>query len=59
MTFDIVFSNHVLEHIEDDKKAMSELFRVLKPSGMGVFQIPQDYTFPMYHFYMALSSLEW
>lgn len=41
-TFDIVFSNHVLEHIEDDRKAMSELFRVLKPGGMGIFQIPQD-----------------
>jgi len=41
-SFDIVFSNHVLEHIEDDKKAMSELFRVLKPGGMGIFQIPQD-----------------
>ena len=41
-TFDIVFSNHVLEHIEDDKKAMNELYRVLKPGGMGIFQIPQD-----------------
>jgi len=43
-TFDVVFSNHVLEHIENDKKAMSELFRVLKPGGMGIFQIPQDLT---------------
>jgi len=41
-SFDIVFCNHVLEHIEDDHKAMSELFRVLKPGGMGIFQIPQD-----------------
>ncbi len=40
--FDMVFCNHVLEHIEDDTKAMSELFRVLKPGGMGIFQIPQD-----------------
>jgi len=43
-TFDVVFCNHVLEHIEDDKKAMSELYRVLKPGGMGIFQIPQDLT---------------
>lgn len=42
--FDVVFCNHVLEHIEDDKKAMSELLRVLKPNGMGIFQIPQDLT---------------
>lgn len=41
-TFDIIFCNHVLEHIPDDTKAMYELFRVLKPNGMGIFQIPQD-----------------
>jgi SAM-dependent methyltransferase len=41
-SFDVVFCNHVLEHIEDDKKAMCELYRVLKPGGLGIFQIPQD-----------------
>ena len=41
-SFDVVFCNHVLEHIEDDKKAMGELFRVLKKGGFGIFQIPQD-----------------
>lgn len=41
-SFDIVICNHVLEHIIDDKKAMQELYRVLKPNGMGIFQIPQD-----------------
>lgn len=41
-SFDVVFCNHVLEHISDDTKAMQELYRVLKPGGMGVFQIPQD-----------------
>lgn len=41
-TFDIVFCNHVLEHIEDDSKAMNELFRVMKSGGMGIFQVPQD-----------------
>ena len=40
--YDIIFCNHVLEHIPDDTKAMQELFRVLKPGGMGIFQIPQD-----------------
>ena len=40
--FDVVFCNHVLEHIKDDTKAMSELYRVLKPGGLGIFQIPQD-----------------
>lgn len=42
--FDVVLCNHVLEHIEDDKKAMSELYRVLKPNGFGIFQVPQDLT---------------
>jgi len=41
-SFDVVFCNHVLEHITDDTKAMQELYRVLKPNGMGIFQIPQE-----------------
>jgi predicted SAM-dependent methyltransferase len=40
--FDIIFCNHVLEHIPNDTKAMQELYRVLKPGGMAVLQIPQD-----------------
>ncbi len=40
--FDIIFCNHVLEHIPDDTKAMQELFRILKPGGMAILQIPQD-----------------
>lgn len=41
-SYDIIFCNHVLEHIPDDTKAMQELYRVLKPGGYGIFQIPQD-----------------
>ncbi|CAL2083700.1 class I SAM-dependent methyltransferase [Tenacibaculum sp. 190524A02b] len=40
--FDIIFCNHVLEHIPDDTKAMQELYRVMKTNGFGIFQIPQD-----------------
>lgn len=43
-SFDVIFCNHVLEHIPDDTKAMQELYRILKPSGWGIFQIPQDLT---------------
>ena len=39
-TFDIVFCSHVLEHIPDDRKAMRELARVLKPEGWAVFMVP-------------------
>ena len=41
-SFDFIFCNHVLEHIEDDSKAMSELYRVMRPGGTGIFQVPQD-----------------
>lgn len=41
-SYDIIFCNHVLEHIPDDTKAMQELYRVLKPNGMAILQIPQD-----------------
>jgi len=41
-SFDVIFCNHVLEHIPDDNKAMEELYRVLKAGGIGIFQIPQD-----------------
>lgn len=43
-SYDVILCNHVLEHIPDDGKAMQELFRVLKPGGMAILQIPQDYT---------------
>ena len=41
-SYDIIFCNHVLEHIPDDTKAMQELFRILKKGGMAILQIPQD-----------------
>lgn len=41
-SFNVVFCNHVLEHIIDDTNAMQELYRVLKKGGFGIFQIPQD-----------------
>lgn len=41
-SFDTILCNHVLEHIPDDTKAMQELFRILKPGGMAILQIPQD-----------------
>lgn len=38
--FDVIICNHVLEHIPDDKKAMQELYRVLKPGGWAILQTP-------------------
>lgn len=51
-TFDFVICSHVLEHIEEDKKAMAELYRVLKPGGKAIVMVPvllslnEDYQVP-------------
>jgi SAM-dependent methyltransferase len=38
--FDAIVCNHVLEHVPQDRKALAELFRVLKPGGWGSIQVP-------------------
>lgn len=38
--FDLVICNHVLEHVDDDRKAMSELYRILKKGGNALLQVP-------------------
>lgn len=38
--FDIVICSHVLEHVENDIKAMQEIFRVLKPNGIALILVP-------------------
>lgn len=39
-TFDVIFCNHVLEHVEDDIQAMKEILRVLRPGGWAILQVP-------------------
>lgn len=41
-TFDVIFCNHVLEHVEDDIQCMREMYRVMKPGGWGIMQVPMD-----------------
>lgn len=42
-SFDAVVCSHVLEHVPDDRRAMSEVFRVLRPGGAAYFMQPVDF----------------
>lgn len=42
-SFDVVICNHVLEHIPEDRKAMSEIARILRPDGWAILQVPISY----------------
>jgi SAM-dependent methyltransferase len=38
--FDCFLCSHVLEHVPDDRRAMRELYRILKPGGWGIVMVP-------------------
>ncbi|MBR4149356.1 MAG: class I SAM-dependent methyltransferase [Rikenellaceae bacterium] len=41
-SFDVIFCNHIMEHVEDDLRAMSELYRVMSHGGWGVVLSPVE-----------------
>jgi predicted SAM-dependent methyltransferase len=41
-SWDVLIVYHILEHIVEDQKAMKEMFRVLRPGGMVILQVPID-----------------
>jgi SAM-dependent methyltransferase len=43
-TYDAIICNHVFQYIADDKKAMQEVYRIMKPGGWGILQVPLDKT---------------
>ena len=40
--FDAVICNHIMEHVEDDRKAMGELYRILRPGGWSIILSPVE-----------------
>jgi SAM-dependent methyltransferase len=42
-TFDVVLCLDVLEHVQDEKKALSEIARALRPGGRLVLSVPNDF----------------
>jgi len=43
-SFDAIICIHVLEHVEDDRKAIAELYRVLRPGGWALISVPIDFS---------------
>ncbi|MFL5256507.1 MAG: class I SAM-dependent methyltransferase [Rhodopila sp.] len=43
-SYDVAIANHVLEHIDDDRQALRELFRVLRPGGTALLTVPLNPT---------------
>ena len=39
-SYDVIIAHHVLEHIDNDRRAMRELFRLLTPGGVAVLSYP-------------------
>jgi predicted SAM-dependent methyltransferase len=39
-SYDLVYASHVLEHIQDDRKAVREVHRVLRPGGLAILPVP-------------------
>ncbi len=39
-SYDVVFASHVLEHVPDDRKAVSEIHRILRPGGIAILPVP-------------------
>ena len=39
-SFSVIYCSHVLEHVEEDRRAIQEFFRVLKPGGWALLQVP-------------------
>jgi predicted SAM-dependent methyltransferase len=48
-SIDMFLCSHILEHVPDDRKAMRELYRILKPGGFGILMVPIVNSLPTTH----------
>ena len=39
-SFDAIYCSHVLEHVPEDRRAMGEFYRILKPGGWAIILVP-------------------
>jgi hypothetical protein len=42
-SYDVLLSNHVIEHVPDDVKALSEMCRITKKGGRNIITVPGNY----------------
>jgi SAM-dependent methyltransferase len=42
-SYDVVICNHVYEHVPDDKQAMAEIYRIVKPGGFAISLVPVEF----------------
>lgn len=57
-SYDIVICSHVLEHVRDDRAAMKEIYRILKPNGICLFLVPVSLDAPAIDEEWGLSESE-
>ncbi len=41
-SYDVIICYHVLEHVPEDRKGLQELYRILRPGGWAIIQVPVD-----------------
>ena len=41
-SYDLIIANHVLEHVNDFRKALKEIHRILRPGGLFICSFPMD-----------------
>ncbi|MBC7486855.1 MAG: methyltransferase domain-containing protein [Cytophagaceae bacterium] len=45
--FDYIICSHVLDDVDDDRKALREMYRVLKSGGQAIIAVPADLEMPV------------